>query len=89
MRFELNNMVQTLARTEPTEVSHEASDYPWIRGGRLLAAATTMPRSHSLSTDHPVAAANMMPPQTAAGANKLPIEEFEDLSLVYSTGPKR
>ena len=77
-------MVQTLARTEPTEVSHEASDYPWIRGGRLLAAATTMPRSHSPSTDHPVAAANMMPPQTAAGANKLPIEEFEDMSLVYS-----
>jgi hypothetical protein len=31
----------------------------------------------------------MMPPQTAAGANKLPIEEFEDMSLVYSTGPKR
>ena len=26
----------------------------------------------------------MMPPQTAAGANKLPIEEFEDMSLVYS-----
>jgi len=55
----------------------------------LLAAATTMLRSHSASTDHPVAAANMMSPQTAAGANKLPIEEFEDMSLVYSTVPKR
>jgi hypothetical protein len=26
---------------------------------------------------------------TAAGASKLPIEEFEDMSLVYSTAPKR
>jgi hypothetical protein len=55
----------------------------------LLAAATTMLRSHSPSTDHPVAAANMMSPQTAAGANKLPIEEFEDMSLIYPTVPKR
>jgi hypothetical protein len=55
----------------------------------LLAAATTMLRSHSPSTDHPVAAANMMSPQTATGANKLPIEEFEDMSLIYPTVPKR
>jgi hypothetical protein len=25
---------------------------------------------------------------SAAGVNKLPIEEFEDLSLVFSTAPK-
>jgi len=35
-------MMQTIARAEPTEVSHEASDNFWIRGGRLLDAATTI-----------------------------------------------
>ena len=47
-------MVQAIARTEPTEVSHEASD-----------------------------------DQTAAGANKLPIKEFEDMSLIYPAVPER
>jgi hypothetical protein len=55
----------------------------------LLAAATTLLRSHSPSTDHPVAAANIVSPQTAAGANRLPIEEFEDISLIYPAVPKR
>jgi hypothetical protein len=55
----------------------------------LLAAATTVLRSHSPSTNHPVATADMTSPPAAAGANKLPIEEFEDMSLVYSTAPKR
>ena len=55
----------------------------------LLAAATTMLRSHSPSTDHPVATADTTSPPAAAGANKLPIEEFEDMSLVHSTVPKR
>ena len=55
----------------------------------LLAAATTMLRSHSASTHHPVTAANMTSLQAAGAANKLPIEEFEDMSLVYSTAPKR
>jgi hypothetical protein len=58
----------------------------------LLAAATTMLWSHSPSRARPLAAAGMMPLQelhTAAGASKLPIEEFEDMSLVYSTAPKR
>jgi hypothetical protein len=54
----------------------------------LLAAATTMLRSHSPSTNHPVATADTTSP-AAAGANKLPIEEFEDMSLVHSTVPKR
>ena len=54
----------------------------------FLAAATTMLWSHSASTNRPVAAANMMSSQ-AAGVNKLPIEEVEDMSLVYSTAPKR
>jgi hypothetical protein len=55
----------------------------------LLAAATTMLRSHSPSTNHPVATADTTSPPAAAGANKLPIEEFEDMSLVHSTVPKR
>ncbi len=55
----------------------------------LLAAATTMLRSHSPSTDRPVAIADTMSSQTVAGATKLPIEEFEDMSLVYPTVTKR
>ncbi len=55
----------------------------------LIAAATTLLRSHSPSA---VSAAGMMSvqePNTAAGVNKLPIENFEDMSLVYSTATKR
>lgn len=53
----------------------------------VLAAATTVLWSHS-STRHAVAAEKTSS-QTAAGAKILPIEEFEDMSLVYSTTPKR
>ena len=58
----------------------------------LLAAATTMLRSHSASTDRPVRAADMASlPQSriATGSNKLPTENFEDMSLVFSTATKR
>jgi hypothetical protein len=55
----------------------------------LLAAATTMLRSHSPLIDRPVAPAAMMSSQAVVGVNKLPIEEFEDMSLVYSTATKR
>ena len=54
----------------------------------LLAVATTVLRSHSLSTNHPVATADTMSPQAVAGA-KLSNEEFEDMSMVFSTRPKR
>jgi hypothetical protein len=54
----------------------------------LLAAATTMLWSHSASTNRPVVAANMASSQAAAGVNKLPIEEFEDMSFVFSSAPK-
>jgi hypothetical protein len=58
----------------------------------LLAVATTVLRSHSPpSTDRPVGTAGMPSLQelhSAAGANKLPIEEFEDQSLVYPTVTK-
>jgi hypothetical protein len=55
----------------------------------LIAAATTVLRLHSPSA---VSAAGMMSlqePHIAAGVNKLPIEDFEDMSLVYSTATKR
>jgi hypothetical protein len=58
----------------------------------LLIVATAVMRSHSSATSFSVAPANMMSVQeigAAAGLNKLPIEEFEDLSLVYSGAPKR
>jgi hypothetical protein len=52
----------------------------------LLAAATTMLRSHTPSADRPVAAAGMMTLQGLGtpDVNKLPIEDFEDQSLVFS-----
>ena len=58
----------------------------------LLAAATTMLRSHAPSTDRPAGAADVTSLQQSpipAGASALPIENFEDMSLVYSTAAKR
>jgi hypothetical protein len=59
----------------------------------LLAAATTMLWSSSPSIHRPPAgSAGMMSLQdlyAAAAVNKLPIEEFEDQSLVYSNVTKR
>jgi hypothetical protein len=57
----------------------------------LFAAATSM-RSHPPSIDRPVGPAGTISPQefhAAAGANKLPIEAFEDLPLRYPTETKR
>jgi hypothetical protein len=53
----------------------------------LLAAATTMLWSHSPSAGRAVESAGMTSLEelhTAANVNKLPTEEFEDQSLVYS-----
>ena len=58
----------------------------------LLVAATTMLRSHSLSATRTVGTGGMPSLQelhTAAGANNLPNEEFEDMSLIYSNVTKR
>ena len=58
----------------------------------LLAAATTVLRSHSPAINFSAGTAGMMSVQelhAAAGLNKLPIEDFEDQSLVYSAAPKR
>ena len=48
----------------------------------LFAAATTMLRSHTVSADRAVATLPGF--ATTTDANKLPIEDFEDQSLVYS-----
>jgi len=53
----------------------------------LLAAATSMLRSHSPSADRPAGFAGMMSLHSfhaATDLNKLPIEDFDDQSLVYS-----
>jgi hypothetical protein len=57
----------------------------------LLAAAATMLRSHSPSTDRTVGTTGMASSQQsriATGSDKLPIENFEDMSLVFSTAAK-
>jgi hypothetical protein len=62
---------------------------PAFGGVALIAAATIMLWSYSTK---PSAGTAAMPAlqelHTAAGANKLPIEEFEDQSLVYPTVTK-
>ena len=58
----------------------------------VLAAATTMLWSHSLTGSQAAATtgtASSQQRQTSTVVNKLPIEEFEDMSLVYSTVTKR
>jgi hypothetical protein len=57
----------------------------------LLAAATTAAtmRSHTPSVVRAAGMMSLQEPHSAAGVNKLPIEDFEDMSLVYSTAPKR
>jgi hypothetical protein len=57
----------------------------------LLAVATTM-RSHSILSDErstvTTGAALSKKSPAAAGVTRLPIEEYEDMSLVYATPVK-
>jgi hypothetical protein len=55
----------------------------------LIAAATTVLRSHSPLAVRAAGMTSLQERHSAAGVNKLPIEEFEDMSLVYSTATKR
>jgi hypothetical protein len=57
----------------------------------LLAAATTAATMRSRSPSAVLGAGMMslQEPHTTAGVNKLPIEDFEDMSLVYSNATKR
>jgi hypothetical protein len=82
-------MVQTTARTEPAEFPMKLLLISGFAAVALLAVATTMLQSHSPSTKYPLATADTKSPQAVAGANKLPNEEFEDMSMVFSTRPKR
>ena len=56
----------------------------------LLAAATVMLQSPPTELSAATAAMpSLQELHTAASVNKLPIEEFEDQSLVFSTATKR
>jgi|tagenome__1003787_1003787.scaffolds.fasta_scaffold20821094_4 hypothetical protein len=58
----------------------------------VLAGATTILWSHTPSMRRSVGVAantSLQGPRAAAEAGKLPIDEYEDMSLVYSTAPKR
>ncbi len=52
-----------------------ATEIFWSHSTKLSAGSATMPSLQEL--------------HTAAGVNKLPIEEFEDMSLEYPTATKR
>lgn len=55
-----------------------------IAATALLAAATSMLRSHSPSTARPVGMTSLQELHTTTDVNKLPIEDVDDQSLVYS-----
>ena len=55
----------------------------------LIAAATPALRSRSALAVPAAGMTSLQEPHSAAGLNKLPIEDFEDMSLVYSTATKR
>jgi hypothetical protein len=58
----------------------------------VLAAATTMLWSHAPSMRRTVGVTgntSLQGPRAAAEVSKLPVDEYEDMSLVYSTAPKR
>jgi len=86
-----NAVVQVALHIEPTEFSMKRLLISGFVAVALLAVATTL-RSHSIiSTERStvttgVALSKKSP--AAAGVTRLPIEEFEDMSLVYSTPVK-
>jgi hypothetical protein len=86
-----NAVVQATLHIEPTEFSMKRLLISGFVAVALLAVATTL-RSHSIiSSDRStvttgVALSKKSP--ASAGVTKLPIEEFEDMSLVYSTPTK-
>jgi hypothetical protein len=55
----------------------------------LVAAAAAMLRSHSTELSAGTAAMPPLQELHTASVNKLPNEEFEDMSLVYSSRTKR
>jgi hypothetical protein len=86
-----NAVVEATLHIEPTEYSMKRLLISGFVAVALLAVATTL-RSHSIiSTDRSTVttgvALSKKSPATA-GVTRLPIEEFEDMSLVYSTPVK-
>jgi hypothetical protein len=82
--------VQAALHIEPTEFSMKRLLISGFVAVALLAVATTM-RSYSISGDRAhvtTGAALSKKSPAAAGVTRLPIEEFEDMSLVYSTPAK-
>lgn len=86
-RFEINKVAQTTLFTEPAEFPMKRLMISGFTVVAVLAAATTMLRSHARWTDRPVATADAMSSQASASV-KLPTEEFEDMSMVYSAAAK-
>ena len=85
-----NAVVQATLHIELTEFSMKRLLISGFVAVALLAVATTM-RSYSISSDRSlvttgVALSKKSP--AAAGVTRLPIEEFEDMSRVYSTPAK-
>jgi hypothetical protein len=86
-----NAVLQATLHIEPTEFFMKRLLISGFVAVALLAVATTL-RSHSIvSTERPtvttgVALSKKSP--AAAGVTRLPIEEFEDMSLVFSTPAK-
>ena len=86
-----NAVVQATLHIEPTGFSMKRLLISGFVAVALLAVATTY-RSHSIisaerSTVTTGVALSKKSP-AAAGVTRLPIEEFEDMSLVYSTPVK-
>ena len=86
-----NAVVQATLHIEPTEFSMKRLLISGFVAVALLAVATTL-RSHSImSTDRSAVTTGVAWSKKSpaiAGVNKLPTEEFEDMSLVFSAPAK-
>ena len=90
MTVGLNAVVQATLHIEPTGFFMKRLLISGFVAVALLAVATTM-RSYSISSDRSLVttgAALSKKSPAAAGVTRLPVEEFEDMSLVFSTPAK-
>ena len=90
MTVGLNAVVQATLHIEPTGFFMKRLLISGFVAVALLAVATTM-RSYSISSDRSLVttgAALSKKSPAAAGVTRLPVEEFEDMSLVFSTPTK-
>jgi hypothetical protein len=84
-------VLQATLHFEPAEFSMKRLLISGFVAVALLAVATTM-RSYSISSERStvttgVALSKKSP--ASAGVTRLPIEEYEDMSLVFSTPPAK